>query len=413
MRSRWAILARWDYHSTLDLHRPSPSAPISSAPTLDLLIVGASARAAAFSARRAQLQSHSIDLFADADLTALCPARKISPEDYPHRLAEFALEAPPGPWLYTGALENQPGLIDRIAARRPLWGNDGTVLRAVRDPFVWSSALRQAGLPCPAVRSTADELPRDGSWLVKPIASAGGMRIQGHDLGTERPSWPCYYQERIVGLNLSALFIGRPDETTFAGATRQLLGYPGAEYAYVGSVGPWPLRPIETTRLKTVGNILTKLFGLRGLFGVDFILDADGHPWPIEINPRYTASVEVLELVLRMSLLSAHRAVFDSTAPAGLPNSSNPLAPGRVVGKRILFAPGKCHFPRTTRCRRAANDPFAIPTLGDRPQPGTCFEPGEPVATLFQHAENVEVCLSRLERRRVRWEQRLLAHEWK
>ncbi|AGA29108.1 ATP-grasp domain-containing protein [Singulisphaera acidiphila] len=372
---------------------------------MDLLILGASARAAAYSARRAQLQPRGIDLFADADLTSLCPARRIAPEDYPHRLAELALESSSGPWLYTGALENQPDLIDRIAAQRPLWGNGGTVLRAVRDPFAWSAALHRAGLPCPAIRSTPEHLPRDGSWLVKPIASAGGMKIHPLDVETPSPAWPCFYQERIEGLNLSAIFMSRPEKTTFAGVTRQILGAPGADYAYVGSVGPWPLRPIEATRIRTLGTVLAQSFGLRGLFGVDFIL-ADGHPWPVEINPRYTASVEVLELALGTSLLSAHRSVFDPTAPAVSP-AQTPKLRG-AVGKLILFAPGKCHFPKTTRSRPASKDVFAIPPLGDRPQPGICFEPGEPVATLFEQADHMEACLAQLEQRRARWEQRLL-----
>ncbi|WP_074310661.1 ATP-grasp domain-containing protein [Singulisphaera sp. GP187] len=372
---------------------------------MDLLILGASARAAAFSARRAQLQPRGIDLFADADLTSLCAARQIAPEDYPNRLAELALESPPGPWIYTGALENDPDLIDRIATRRPLWGNTGTVLRAVRDPFAWSAALRRAGLPCPAVQSNAEGLPRDSSWLVKPIASAGGMRIQRLTQKTNRPAWPCFYQERIRGLNLSAMFIGRAAEVHLAGVTRQLLGYPGADFAYVGSVGPWPVTAAEETRIETLGALLAKTFGLRGLFGVDFIL-ADGHPWPVEINPRYTASVEVLELALGASLLSAHRSVFDPAAPAIVPAPTP--RPRRAVGKLILFAPGQCHFPPTSRHRPAAKDVFAIPALGDRPQPGVRFEPGEPIATLIEHADHVEACLARLERRRARWERRLL-----
>lgn len=373
---------------------------------MNLLILGASARAAAYSARRAQIQPRSIDLFADADLTSLCPARQIAPEDYPHRLADFALEAPPGPWLYTGALENQPDLIDRIAAQRPLlWGNDGTILRAVRDPFTWSAALGRAGLPCPAVRSNPDSLPRDGSWLVKPIASAGGMKIHPLDGETPLPTWPCFYQENITGLSLSAIFLARPEATIFAGATRQLIGSPGADYAYVGSVGPWPLEPIAATRIKTLGRFLAKAFGLRGLFGVDFIL-ADGYPWPVEINPRYTASVEVLELALGVSLLSAHRSVFDPAVPA-IDLARSPKARGGVVGKRILFAPGPCRFPTSSRTRSAVRDLFEIPTLGDRPQPGIRFERGEPVATLFAHADRVETGLARLERRHGRWEQRL------
>ena len=142
---------------------------------------------------------------------------------------------------------------------------------------------------------------------------------------TKRPAWPCFYQERIDGLSLSALFIGGSVKPTFAGVTRQLIGRPGADFAYVGSLGPWPVTPAEATRIRTLGAVLATSFGLRGLFGVDFIL-SDGHPWPVEINPRYTASVEVLELALGASLLAAHRSVFDPAAPAIIPSSHTTAA---------------------------------------------------------------------------------------
>src|SRR5213592_4147754 len=104
-------------------------------PQLSVLLLGASVRAAAFSAQRAGLRPWAIDLFADRDLAAVCPARAVPPGRYPAGLVELAREMPPGPWLFTGALENRPGLIERITRDRPLWGNDAACLRRARDPF--------------------------------------------------------------------------------------------------------------------------------------------------------------------------------------------------------------------------------------------------------------------------------------
>src|SRR4051812_40999335 len=140
-----------------------------------LLIVGASARAAAFSALRAGLRPWAIDLFADRDLAAVCPVQAVPPNRYPDALPELASAAPPGPWMYTGALENRPDLVERLAAAPPLWGNDAAALCRVRAPFALAAALRAADVPCPAVR--ADDAPA-GRWLVKPLASAGGVGIR-------------------------------------------------------------------------------------------------------------------------------------------------------------------------------------------------------------------------------------------
>src|SRR4051794_35137718 len=114
----------------------------------DLLIFGASARAAAFSALRANLRPWCADLFADADLQARCPVFRLAPGGYPQGFVKAAEQGPPGPWLYTGGLENRPALVRQIAALRPLWGNDEKVLRKVRSPRFLANLLHEAGIPC-------------------------------------------------------------------------------------------------------------------------------------------------------------------------------------------------------------------------------------------------------------------------
>lgn len=376
---------------------------------MDILILGASTRAAAFSASRASLQPAAIDLFADRDLAAVGPVLRIARQQYPKGLAALSRTLPPAPWIYTGGLENHPDLVDRIAVDRPLWGNGGAVLRAVRDPFGLAAGLRRWGLPCPEVRRSPRGLPRDGSWLVKPIGSAGGVGVHRLDAEAEAEAEdagrPCYFQERIPGPAFSAVFVACADRAMLAGVTRQLLGRPGAPFAYAGSLGPWPLTASELLRIDALGVVLARSFGLLGLFGVDLIL-RDGHPWPVEVNPRYTASVEVLELALGCSLLSAHRQAWDPQAVPARPSA--PPGPPRCVGKRILYAPARCRFPDLQVWRLRTSELVGLPRLGDIPPAATEFEPGEPVATVFAAAESPEDCRLALDRRAARWERRLL-----
>src|SRR5947209_6990668 len=107
----------------------------------DVLIVGASARAAAFSALRAGMRPWCIDLFADADLQARCPVKALNSDNYPDGFARAMRQGPPGPWLYVGGLENRPALVVKLARERTLWGNDANVLSVVRTPDVWSELL--------------------------------------------------------------------------------------------------------------------------------------------------------------------------------------------------------------------------------------------------------------------------------
>ena len=70
-----------------------------------LAIVGASVRAAAFSAVRAGFEVVAADLFADADLRAICETTRIE-SGYPDALADWLASTECDGWLFTGALEN-------------------------------------------------------------------------------------------------------------------------------------------------------------------------------------------------------------------------------------------------------------------------------------------------------------------
>ena len=109
-----------------------------------LAIVGASTRSAAASAVRAGFQPITADLFADADLRAIATATRISP--YPEGLVDWFRAVEPPAWMYTGALENHPELVDQLAWIAPLWGNPGDVLARVRSPWELAKALSDAGL---------------------------------------------------------------------------------------------------------------------------------------------------------------------------------------------------------------------------------------------------------------------------
>ena len=122
-----------------------------------ILIVGASARAAAMSARRGGLNPWAADMFGDQDLRACCPVERI--DDYPNGLERVLAAAPAGPWMYTGALENYPDLVDRMAALRPLYGIGGESLRAVRDPQRLAAAVRAAGFAVAALFVISSQCP--------------------------------------------------------------------------------------------------------------------------------------------------------------------------------------------------------------------------------------------------------------
>jgi predicted ATP-grasp superfamily ATP-dependent carboligase len=376
-----------------------------------LLILGASARAAAFSALAAGLEPVCCDAFADADLRRVCPVR--ATDRYPAGLVELARAAPPAPWIYTGALENHPALISRISQTRWLLGNDPRALAGVRDPFAVAKALTAAGLSAPALAGSPINLPRDGSWLRKPLHSSGGMGIFPWEPSTdsEQPDTQQdrkqrhYFQQRIAGVPCAAIYVATDGRSQLLGASEQLLTGRASEasFRYAGSVGPLPLSTSVADRLKQIGNVLNRAFELVGLFGVDYI-DDGRDVWPVEVNPRYTASVEILERGLGFSAVGCHvRACLDSQLPGAVIESADSRPAQSWHAKRVIYAsrPGVVEAQAAELLlAMATSSGEGLPAVADIPITGAKLLPGSPVLTVFGHGTSRAAALAEVDRAR-------------
>lgn len=371
-----------------------------------LVIVGASARAAAFSARRAGFRPVCGDLFADADLRACCPAVAVT--DYPAELEGFARQAPPGPWLYTGGLENAPQLIERIGAVRPLLGVGPAELQRVRDPQLVQKALHAAGLPCPDSSVTSAGLPTDGSWLLKGRGSSGGAQVfpwlgqRSHRAND--PNW--YFQRRLEGQACAALFAAARGRATLLGVTEQLLAgvnRTDRPFGYAGSLGPLTLSPELSGRFERLGSVLAGEFRLVGLFGVDAVV-AENEVWPVEINPRYPASAEIVERATGLPAIALHAAACrDHALPARPPE----IVDSGWHGKLILYARQDATISPGLAAEWLQRSRAEWPEIADVPAPGTRIGAGQPVVTLFAKADEREALRRELFAREAYWHARL------
>jgi uncharacterized protein len=384
------------------LSRHFSSIPLSH----DLLILGASTRAAAFSALRCGLRPRCADYFADRDLAAVCAVDRIDPHRAAGEFTKLAESLAPSPWLYTGGFENHPEWVHKIARRHPLWGVDAATLRAVRDPLRVADVLARHGIPVPEARPDAHGLPHDASWLKKPLASGGGRGIEPLTACNDGDSPAHYFQERIDGPSFSALFIGDRSGVGLIGVTQQSIGIEGSPFAYRGSIGPLLITEPLDARLRWLGDALASAFKLAGWFGVDYIL-RDGIPWPVEINPRYTASLEIHELASGRSLLAEHqRACIESASVVETPARAV-LARSRVIAKSIVYAPRRLVVPDIIPVENELDDLFAVRSIADVPWPGTCFNRGEPVMTLLAAGSDLAECRSCMIRLEQLWTKRL------
>ncbi len=408
----------------------------------DLFIAGASARAAAYSALRAGLHPCCADLFADADLRAICQVEKIAVDQYPLGIVASSERFPPGTWLYAGALENRLDVIQAISNKRPLWGCSPEAVEKARAPgALWEIFADYSLMASPQVLLPGDRLPSFQRWLIKPIAGAAGFGIR-EAYGAQPCKVPpgCYGQKYVPGPSCSGLFVGHERGCLFLGATSQLVGTPwlhAAPFHYAGSVGLLELPERVYRWFRDLGNILADRFGLRGIFGVDCILQGD-MPWTIEINPRYTASVEVWEYARKRSALALHRRVFENLhdKETHLKLQKMRISPHsrKIVGKAILFARERVTIPETMPWSAPApSEPPAssepptlvggglrqtpptnvggspldcapklgldLPEFADLPNPGDRIEKGHPILTFFAADLSLEACVEKLKLR--------------
>jgi len=373
-----------------------------------LFLAGASVRAAAFSALRAGIRPVCADLFGDEDLRAVADVTVI--KDYPTDLTSLAAAITRMPWIYTGALENHSKLVAEISSSRFLLGNGSEALQQVRRPHRLAELLRDADLPFLQIRESANAPPQDGAWLLKPCKSGGGHGIQIWDANCvqHHRKGGYYFQRRATGVPHSALFLAVGNQALLIGVTRQLIGTSesgAAPFAYCGSIGPVKLPPVTNAVLQKIGDSIVAAAGLRGLFGCDFILDGS-NPWLVEVNPRYTASVEVFERAWEgVALLEWHcLACVEQRATASqlarLQRKVEALHQANVhfEGKSILFATVPSILPSLLTIFAEYPDPLQ-PPIADVPASGTTIAAGHPICTVFAQGETEADCSRNLQER--------------
>ncbi len=295
--------------------------------------------------------------------------------------------------VYAGGLENHPALLERLERRGIVIGNGSAVLRRLREPARFFRFLASSGIPHPPTltrrpASGPRPLPaKNGAWLFKPRRSGGGLRLRTAATGERQPRG-FYRQLRVRGVPGSIVFAANGRRAAIMGVSVQLNGWPelGASgFRYCGSVAGPPIRLLPGRALVALAGaatLITRRFGLRGLNGLDFVLEG-GTPLVLEVNPRFTASMELFESSRGGRLLDAH---LDACLSGRLPRG--PVRMRSFVAKGILYA--------TRRCRWRAVRPPRWIDLRDRPAVGEILEAGGPVCTLVVRAPSADACRRRL-----------------
>jgi predicted ATP-grasp superfamily ATP-dependent carboligase len=366
-----------------------------------VLIAGVSTRAAAESAARAGFAVTAIDAFGDLDQHPSVKAHSLEGMFSPDAASRLAATIECEAVAYVANYENHPDAVIRLAQGRALWGNAPDVLERVRDPLLLSRALRRRGLAAPEV-SVESLIPNpqslvnsDLTWLVKPRASGGGHLVRRRRRG-ERVPPGCYLQELVDGTSGSVVFVAAGGRTVPLGVSRQLIGeepFGASGYRYCGNIlVPAGEDDGVVDGARALAGAVCEEFGLVGVNGIDFVAKG-GVPYAIEVNPRWCASMELVERALGLSVFGAHAAACRDGV---LPDFDLARArPADAVGKAVVFARHDVVVGDT----RAWLAEGTSGDVRDVPQPGARIAAGRPVCTVFATARDEAECHASLVRR--------------
>lgn len=197
-------------------------------------------------------------------------------------------------------------------------------------------------------------------------------------------------QERVRGSAGSIIFVADGAHIVPLAITRQLSGDPAfgaAGFAYCGSILE-PHHPELFANACELAALIAHEFALRGACSVDFIARG-AVPFAIEVNPRPTASMELVERATGHSIWRAHvggcRGQVNSIA---VPGGSASVA----HGKAVLYARRPVVLGDTVRW-------LADDDVRDIPAPGERIARGSPICTIFASGRTSALCYAALVRR--------------
>ena len=374
-----------------------------------VLLAGVSTRAAAASAARAGFVVTALDAFGDFNpVPSVCV--KSLPRDFgvpfsAAAAAQAARHIDCDTVAYLSNFENHPQAVHALASGRLLWGNPPSVLRRVRDPILVGEALRRRGCNAPEARRDVGgnaesewAAPDNRTWLLKPIASGGGRSVRqwrgviGSSVRSARPTrvpLDCYLQEFIDGTPGSIVFVAAGKRMVPLGISRQLVGeraFGARGYWYCGSIlaenDDWAEAEF-VGRSCNLARAVVEEFDLVGVNGIDFVA-RNGRPYAIEVNPRWCASMELVERAHEISVFGIHA---EACATGALPefDFTRSRRPFGAVGKAVVFATRNIVVGDTHSWLEDAS-------VQDVPRPGERIGVGRPICTVFAHGRDAETC---------------------
>jgi predicted ATP-grasp superfamily ATP-dependent carboligase len=231
----------------------------------------------------------------------------------------------------------------------------------MRDVKNWQRWAQESEIVWPRSISIADAsmlhdpTMKRSRWVLKSYQSVGGQGVHdwpidsastSHRLADD--SQNCYLQQKQEGTGVGVTFLTSDFGTILLGGAES--GFEDTQrfmpkYTYRGSIGPYQWSETFLARLRSFGQRVGSEARILGLWQADFIVNPEFISL-LEINPRWSASMELLDVAMEERLVGWHVACVNKSVELSewhalsLRCDQRILAkPQQVYGKLIHYAP--------------------------------------------------------------------------
>jgi predicted ATP-grasp superfamily ATP-dependent carboligase len=267
---------------------------------IPILIFAQSGRFLAESATQSGYRIWVADCYGDTDLLAvverwqsLPPFAKLTRETIIASLSELT-RGEQCMLMCGSGIEHCYHLLFPLPVNIQLIGNTPDTVHTIKTPALFFDLLDQHDFNYPDTQFY--EIPRNGlTWLKKEATGLGGTHIQYTMLATDIIEAYTYYQRFVSGNSGSCLFLANGHQARLVSINHQQLAPDNQHPFRLGRIeSAWQLSASHNNYLDKVVNHLTVASTLVGLNSLDFIISDLNTLFILEINPRVSASAELV-----------------------------------------------------------------------------------------------------------------------
>ncbi|WFN34905.1 ATP-grasp domain-containing protein [Methanogenium sp. S4BF] len=226
--------------------------------------------------------------------------------------------------------------------------------------------------------------------FIKPDTGAGGWRNTFAASPDDEAAWtdcwpdtPYIRQMPVEGIPCSVSCIADGTSARALSLNRQFNrgGEGERRFGFAGAVTPF--QPAERESILTLAEDIAAKSGCIGSLGIDFMLTDDGIR-TIEINPRFQATLDIVEMSTGANIFEMHRNAASGILPASRPG------PVMTAVRSIIFADRDCVVTDDLKSLH--------PDIADIPWVGTEIEEGGAVLSVYGRGADEAEALAALDK---------------